>query len=293
LMKSAELAEGEIAAISKWPSLDQAEYVERALRTAGKELGREVAALLKNQGHPNLALTLAANLPVEGLITTNYDQLFEDAVKGLGMSLAILPYAPSREANRWLLKMHGSIDHQDDIVLTRRSYNRYAERNQALAGIVQAMLITRRMLFLGFSLSDDNFLRIVDAVRSAVSPEGVGLSDPQLLGTALMLKHDPALERHWADELVLYSPSLDGATDAENSRRMEIFLDYLLFCTASTKHLLNPRFWDALDSDEQLLAKALGELATQGPKRPESAAWLIMQETFNRFGGLPTDTGRH
>ena len=208
------------------------------------------------------------------------------------MSLAILPYAPSREANRWLLKMHGSIDHQDDIVLTRRSYNRYAERNQALAGIVQAMLITRRMLFLGFSLSDDNLLRIVDAVRSAVSPEGVGVSDPQLLGTALMLKHDPALERHWADELALYSPSLDGATNAENSRRMEIFLDYLLYCTASTKHLLNPRFWDALDSDEQLLAKALEDLAAQGPKRPESAAWLIMQETFNRFGGLSTDPGR-
>ena len=36
---------------------------------------------------------------------------------------------------------------------------RYASRRSALRGIVQSLLITRHMLFAGFSLNDDNFHR--------------------------------------------------------------------------------------------------------------------------------------
>ena len=47
-----------------------------------------------------------------------------------------------------------------------------AERNAALGGIMQALLLTKHMLFLGFSLDDDNFHRLFDAVRKA-QPEGL------------------------------------------------------------------------------------------------------------------------
>jgi hypothetical protein len=38
-------------------------------------------------------------------------------------------------------------------------YLRYESRRAALAGIVQSLLITKHMLFIGFGLQDDNFHR--------------------------------------------------------------------------------------------------------------------------------------
>ena len=55
----------------------------------------------------------------------------------------------------------------EEIVLTKSHYIRYAERYAALGGIVQASLLTRHLLFVGFSFNDDNFQRIYDPVRKA------------------------------------------------------------------------------------------------------------------------------
>jgi hypothetical protein len=82
--------------------------------------------------------------------------------------VTILPYRRLEESERWVLKLHGSITHPEDIVLTRENFLTFRERREALAGIVQALLITRHMLFIGFSLEDDNFHHIVRAVLRAV-----------------------------------------------------------------------------------------------------------------------------
>lgn len=130
--------------------------------------------------------------------------MYELACRSIGVDLAVLPYHPASNCDRWLLKMHGCVSHPDDIVLTRvrlslndhaipvivcssahchllfpfncsrkgmllmifikEHYMRYQTRRSALSGIVQSLLITRHMLFVGFSLKDDNFHRIVDVV---------------------------------------------------------------------------------------------------------------------------------
>lgn len=71
---------------------------------------------------------------------------------------------------RWLLKLHGSVDRPEEIVFTKKDYIRFHDRFAALAGIVQSTLLTRHLLCVGFSLDDDNFQRIFDSVRKARSP---------------------------------------------------------------------------------------------------------------------------
>ena len=56
------------------------------------------------------------------MVTTNFNQMFEMASRSLGLDCAILPYAPTSNCDRWILKMHGSTDHPEDIVLTRVRY---------------------------------------------------------------------------------------------------------------------------------------------------------------------------
>src|SRR5262249_6692238 len=139
---------------------------------------------------------LLASLPVDEVITTNYDDLFELA-SGPG-SVSVLPHDPRQGVTRWLLKMHGCVTRPADIVLTRADYLRYEERRSALAGIVQAMLLTRHMLFVGFSLNDENFHKVAYAVRRARDPAARSRSR---FGTVLKLADEPFVEELWRDEL--------------------------------------------------------------------------------------------
>ncbi len=75
--------------------------------------------------------------------------LFERA-SAVVTPVTVLPWDDRRSA-RWLLKLHGCINHPEDIVLQRADYIRYELRRQALAGVVQSLLITKEMLFVGFS----------------------------------------------------------------------------------------------------------------------------------------------
>ena len=68
--------------------------------------------------------------------------------------------------------MHGCVTRPSDIVLTREHYIRYAERYAALGGVVQGTLLTKHLLYLGFSLADTNFHRIFESVRAAMPMTG-------------------------------------------------------------------------------------------------------------------------
>lgn len=266
--------------------LDRGEYIAQRLRASGGHVGSEIAAVLGTHERVGLGHALLAGLPCTEAVTTNYDRLFETACADIGQPPAVLPYAPATHATRWLLKMHGCVTHEDDIVLTRQNYLRYAERNAALAGIVQAMLITKHMLFLGFSLRDDNFLRIVDQVRRAVRPDGKPPADASdRLGTALMLFGNPLLADLWRDEIdwvCLGDPSVGAA---EAGRRFELFLDYLSFRAASQGHLLDVRFEGVLSKQDLALRELLVPLLHAKADAKRSPAWPAVRDLLVRLGG--------
>jgi len=170
LAREARMDDRERAALTRLNVLDQGRIIEDRLVRRGLSLGVAVREHIVTDHHA-LTHSLLAALPVSEVVTTNYDQLFEIASDAANKPVAVLPYQPVVGHARWLLKMHGCVAHPEDIVLTREDYLRYADRRAALAGIVQALLITRHMLFVGFSLTDDNFHRIVDdmCVRYAKS----------------------------------------------------------------------------------------------------------------------------
>ncbi len=194
--------------------LDQAALLQR--RLPEQEMTKQIA---KRMTCPEAALQhfLLASLPVDEVITTNYDDLFELA-SGAG-TVSVLPHAPRHGVDRWLLKMHGCVGRPSDIVLTREDYLRYEQRRVALTGIVQAMLLTRHMLFVGFSLNDEDFHKVADAVRRARDPDERNRSQ---FGTVLKLAREPYVEELWRDELGFVSmggelPADQGDADRRRS----------------------------------------------------------------------------
>ena len=265
---------------------DRAQLIATRFAQQNRDIGREVRECLDTDGEVGLPHAMLAGLPVAEFITTNYDDVFERACDATRRPVARLPYTPAREAQRWLLKMHGCVTVPSDIVLTRRDYMRYAERNAALAGIVQAMLITRHMLFVGFSLEDDNFHRIVDAVERAM-----GGQHPEGLGSVVSLMANPLAEQLWGDDLRWIALGTSSEALSELSRRFEIFLDAVSFYAADPQHLLHPRFAGVLTAEERELRELLVPLVrwmrANGPPAPEdpiTAAWARVERLLRALG---------
>ncbi len=261
----AGFSEEEREALREVSALDRAQLLAQRLGPDPTALGRTVRKCLDVGDVVALSHTLLAGLPVREFITTNYDDCFERACASVGRGVARLPYVPAFGSERWLLKMHGCVTEPQDIVLTRRDYVRYAERNAALAGIVQAMLMTRHMLFVGFSLDDDNFHRIVDAVRRALTG-----AKRDRLGSVVSLFPNRLVEQLWREELDWLHLADDGeSTLAREARRFEIFLDCVSFHATTPHHLLDPRFDGILTERERSLGRALEPLRAWLRELPE------------------------
>lgn len=300
LAKEARIVEpGELEDLEKALSLqDLATLLEgrlRRLKGSDRALGDAVKEILSCRQHASLQHHLLASLPVTDYITTNYDVLFETAFDGGAedRALSVLPHLPEREAGKWLLKLHGCVREPGDIVLTRTDYLRYEQRRAALAGIVQAMLLTKHMLFVGFSLTDENFHRIVDEVRRAL-PRGMGAP----FGTVVTPGPTALLEELWGGELDV--TGMDAPADAEARRRVEIFLDEVgAQSDAQPSYLMEPR-WEGMRSEsEKVLGQRLASLAIelQPVEDQTGPAWKALHSLLRKLGyvgvGVPVvDTPR-
>ena len=270
--------------------LDQAAILKARLGP-DVNLGAVVARYLHERGtHVALAHTLLAGLPVDEVITTNYDDLFERASAALGRPVTVLPHALARRSERWLLKMHGCLTRPETIVLTREDYLRFQENRSALAGIVQALLLTRHMLFHGFSLRDDNFHRIAHAVRTALGARPPGKHDARF-GTTLVVDPNPLARELWQDDLEWRSfdattPGAPPPTTAEQVRRAEIFLDLLgARAATATSHLCDRRYETVLSKPElELRSKLQAFVAEAGPDIKKTPAWTEVARMLRRLG---------
>jgi len=265
---------------------DQAALLQKRFRAAGLNFADKISDML-GSSHYSLAHGLLASLRPRESVTTNFDQLFEVAMKAGGDddALCVLPYEALDSGQPWLLKLHGSIDRPDGLVFTRGDYHGAVAANGALFGIVQALLMTRHMLFVGYSLSDDDFYELVQEVRSAV----IG---GRALGTVLTLFEDQLFEELWDDlQFVPMAPAtVHAKADDEEirhaARELELFLDLVAFESADLRSfLLDPTYAGMRTTDERALADALGRLAAAaGSAQDDSPGWHQVADFLRGFG---------
>lgn len=278
------ITKGELKEFSQLDVLDRGSVLERRYRARKQDVNDRIASIFSRTWDHSLLHGFLACLPAREVITQNYDRLFEVAAEGAGVPVATLPYTPGDVHNRWLLKMHGCVSVPEDIVIRREDYLRYSERRAALAGIVQATMLTRHMLFVGFSLRDGNFHRAVDDVRRAL-----GTNKGNRLGTALFLAPSALTAELWQSDLdILHFTDKGSKSTSAAARKLEIFMDCLLgHCGSITGHLLDPTFSHLLSGPEKELKKALLTLESKiSDEARKTAAWTKIQELLDSLGWL-------
>jgi len=154
--------------------LDQASYLDVATRFKFKAgLGNYHRFLQEKYGRVgsrpsevHQALARIRSWPF--IITTNFDKLLEAAFTQPGHVSPATVTEPEelvvsiRSGDFFILKLHGDIDRPRSIVLTRDEYEQFmhSQRGQLLLDTLRQQLMFRTVLFVGFGLTDPNFLRV-------------------------------------------------------------------------------------------------------------------------------------
>jgi len=122
--------------------------------------------------------------------------------------------------------------------------------------------VTARTLFVGYSLTDDTFHKVMHEVRKARGP----LTGP--VGTAVVLFDDPLLEELWGDtlEIVPLAPRPRGLPAPSDVAAAASGLDRLLdriglLAADVSSFLLDTTYKSMLDDEERAIAGVLADAA--------------------------------
>ncbi|MDE5590139.1 MAG: SIR2 family protein, partial [Acetatifactor sp.] len=113
-----------------------------------------------------------------GIITYNYDEAHENAMEAMGQKndwTVLTPYDEdkikeiilNRFEHKFLLKAHGTVDEQDNMVLTRDSYRDLFVKYPAYKAFLQNLLTNYQLLIVGFGFSDPDFELLIKNIFSA------------------------------------------------------------------------------------------------------------------------------
>ncbi|PFG18532.1 SIR2 family protein [Serinibacter salmoneus] len=294
--------------VERLPTLDQGEVIEaearRAVDRGGPSLGERVADIISRAERPSLSHLLLAGMQIPSAVTTNYDGLYERAVENAGRTgdrreIAVLPWQDVSATGPWLLKMHGDVNHPNSIVLTRNSFVSYDSRWKPVGSVVQSLMMTKHLLVVGASLTDDNLIRFaheVATLRRQLTEEGSTFAEESDIGTVITLRPDRAFERLWQRQFAVVMAGTDDEAGAPESgsgpspgharraaaRSMTIFLDAVaMFAARAPSHLLDARYQVEDDHLVESLRDAYQEALARGATHD---GWAALARALRQFG---------
>lgn len=239
-----------------------------------------------------LAHALLADLQIREAVTTNYDTAYEVAVNGRQRqqdgAVKVLTRTVVDPERPWLLKLHGDARSGRGIVLTRSQYEDFDRRGVPLRGMVQSLLITNHLLFVGYSLVDQTFALLAQQVRDVLQDS----EEPKRqVGTVLPVVEDEGIRDRCGDDLTYLPMPARPGQEAEGARLLAVFLDRVAWRASQRRldalqYLLDQRYDDVKRPEQD---DALKDLVTElllkaKPLARSSAGWEHLAAAMRRLG---------
>ena len=119
-------------------------------------------------------LKLLKKINIDGVITTNWDQLIErtfpDFNKFIGQEELIFSELYSIGE---IYKIHGCSSKPNSLVITEEDYQNYENRNVYLAAKLLTLFIENPIIFIGYSLDDKNIQSILKSIIKCLTKEKI------------------------------------------------------------------------------------------------------------------------
>lgn len=285
------------ARLDDWSDLDKAELLRGVL---GDRFGTEVAEKVSAERY-GVSHAILAALGCREVVTTNFDDLYEKAASdvGSGAAVSVMPHGRLPVTGPWLLKMHGSASEPNSIVLSRSDFVGFDAKSGPMGSILQTLMLTRHLLILGASMTDDNVLRLALEVIAFTSTATTTPHDPATartsrlerkegseLGTVVTLGPDAARAQLWKGRFRYVSAS-DEKDLNKAVRDLAIFLDTVAVYAAETSHLVDRRYSNLhRHEDAQKLAEQARSLYRQVSNLPRGlqGTWMPLAEALRNLG---------
>lgn len=150
--------------------LSLAQYCRNESGTRGS-INQEILNAFNAEVGENENVEIIARLPISVYWTTNYDKLIEKELEKQNkkvdvkmdsdqLSIALI------DRDVVVYKMHGDVDHPAKAVLTKDDYILYDKRRPFFKTILKGDLISKRLLFIGFSFEDPNLDYILGQIHA-------------------------------------------------------------------------------------------------------------------------------
>lgn len=106
---------------------------------------------------------------IKTIITTNWDTYFEDCCAATPITIPE-DIAFWDTNDRYVLKIHGSIDNLSTIVASKDDYQNCLSRlqNGVIGATLKTILATKTVVFIGFSFGDEDFSQILEYLRNEI-----------------------------------------------------------------------------------------------------------------------------
>lgn len=267
-------------------------YPRLAQRLHVRRLNEKVAGRFRTSRHA-LGHALLVDLRTTALVTTNYDPCIENAAATIHQDppLRVLARQLAVGSSPWLLKLHGDIDQPETIVLTEKQYKKLMTERHALRGVVQSLMLTSHLLFVGFGFADEDFLAMSKAVQQVrrLAKEG----KDTYVGTAIELRESPASKKKYA-ELDYRHIAPAGTSVSEAARLLEVFLDRVAWRSqvagrGRASYLLDRDYQQDASEPDRLLAEDLVKLRDREAEWKDSAGAQAVRDLMAELGWRPQD----
>lgn len=119
---------------------------------------------------------------VDGIVTTNYDPLMEHLFPEFKTYVGEegLLFSDAQGLGE-IYKIHGSHEDPDSLVLTKSDYDLFQARKPYLAAKLLTIFVERPVIFLGYSLGDENVIEILRSIAAVLTRDRIGQLQDRLI----------------------------------------------------------------------------------------------------------------
>lgn len=118
-------------------------------------------------------LELLAKLTPHAIVTTNYDTMLEELFKGKYRTVVGQQIIKGTETNRigQIFKIHGCVTQPEEIVISSNDYENFQMKQKYLSAKLLTYFIEHPVIFLGYSISDENIKGILGNISEMLCVE--------------------------------------------------------------------------------------------------------------------------
>ena len=119
-------------------------------------------------------LDLCKKIVIDGIITTNYDNLlekiFSDFKTYIGQEEL---FFSSPQGVGEIYKIHGCQSKPNSLILTDEDYISFEKKNPYLAAKLLTIFTEHPIIFIGYSLTDENILKILNSIEQCLTSDNL------------------------------------------------------------------------------------------------------------------------